>query len=69
MLGKVLIALYIVNQKKRQNFLDEKNAKITKPSHSYKGYASSYNVDILDSFNPELQLKDTKSLSLHLEIN
>ena len=23
-------------------------------SHAYKGYASSYNVDILNSFNPEL---------------
>ena len=25
-----------------------------------KGYASSYNVEILRSFNPELQLKDTE---------
>ena len=24
-----------------------------------KGYASTYNVEILNSFNPELQLKDT----------
>ena len=26
-----------------------------------KGYASTYNVDISNSFNPKLQLKDTKS--------
>ena len=26
-----------------------------------KGYTSTYNVEILNSFNPELQLKDTKS--------
>ena len=33
-----------------------------KRSHAYKGYASN-NVDILNSFNPELQLKDTESAS------
>ena len=26
-----------------------------------KDYASSYNAEILNSFNPELQLKDTES--------
>ena len=41
--------------------MNEKNAKITKRSHPYKGYASSYNVDILNSFNSELQRKDTES--------
>ena len=29
-------------------------AKIAKRSHAFKGYASSYNVEILNSFNPEL---------------
>ena len=28
----------------------------------FKGYASTYNVEILNSFNPELQLKDTESV-------
>ena len=28
---------------------------------AFKVYASSYNVEILNSFNPELQIKDTKS--------
>ena len=41
--------------------MNEKNAKITKRSHPYKGYASSYNIDILNSFNSELQPKDTES--------
>ena len=35
--------------------------KITKGAHALKGYASSYNAEILNSFNPELQLKDTES--------
>ena len=30
------------------------NAKITKPSHPFKGYACSHNVGILISFNSEL---------------
>ena len=46
---------------KSETFLDEKNVKITKLSHAFKGYASSNNVTILNSFNPELQLKDTES--------
>ena len=41
--------------------MNENNAKLTKRSHAYKGYASSYNGDILNSFNPELQLEDTES--------
>ena len=42
-------------------FLDEKDVKITKRSHAYKGYASTYNVEILIFFNPEFQFKDTES--------
>ena len=41
--------------------MNQKNAKITKQTHAFKDYASSYNVEILNSFNPELQLKDTES--------
>ena len=44
-----------------ENSLDKKNIKITKREHSFKGYASTYNVEVLNSFNPELQLKDTES--------
>ena len=32
----------------------KKNTKITKRSHAYRGYASTYNVEYLNSFNPEL---------------
>ena len=46
-----------MKRKKSKNFL---NAKISKQSHAFKGYASSYNVEILNSSNPELQLKDTE---------
>ena len=47
--------------KERENCLNKKNIKITKREHAFKGYASTYNVEILNSFNPELQLKDTES--------
>ena len=46
----------------RENFLSEKNVKISKREHAVKGFASTYYVEILSSFNPELQLKDTESL-------
>ena len=39
---------------------DYKNVKIIKQSHAYKDNASSYNTDILNAFNPEIQLKNTK---------
>ena len=47
--------------KKGKSFLNEKNIKITKWAHAFKGFASSYNVEILNSFNPELKLKDSES--------
>ena len=46
---------------KSGNFLNKKNIKITKREHDFKGYANTYNVEILNSFNPELNLKDTES--------
>ena len=36
----------------------EKNIKIIKREHAFKGYANTSNVEILNS---ELQLKDTES--------
>ena len=41
--------------------MNKKNIKIAKREHAFKGYASTYNVEILNSFNPELRLKDTES--------
>ena len=44
----------------RVNFFYKKKAKITKRSHPYKGYASKNNAETLNSFNSELQRKDTE---------
>ena len=49
---QVLIALCKFTQK-RERFLNEKNVKITKRAPAFIGYASSDNVEILNSFNPE----------------
>ena len=49
--------------KKSEKILIEKDLKITKRAHAFKGYGSIYIVVILNSFNPELQLKDTESAS------
>ena len=40
--------------------MNGKNIKIRKREHAFKGYAS-INVEILNSFNSELQLKDIDS--------
>ena len=40
-----------------------KNAKMKRQLHGYKAYASTYNVEILNTFNPELQLKDTELIT------
>ena len=37
------------------------NVKIPKRAPAFKGYARFFNVEILNYFNPELQLKDTES--------
>ena len=58
-LAKVLIALYIIKQKEREKFLD---AKISKRSYTYKGDISTYYVEILNSFNPELELKTESAI-------
>ena len=41
--------------------MNENNVKTPKQSCPYRGYLSTYNAKILNSFNPELQLKDTES--------
>ena len=45
---------------KRRTIFAQKYIKITKREHAFKDYARIY-VVILNSFNPELQLKDTKA--------
>ena len=64
-----MTTLYIRKQKKSENFFNEKNVKITKRSRAYRGYVSTYNVEILNSFNPEQQLKDTESAIKNNVIN
>ena len=46
---KIVIVLYIVKQKKLKYF-GWKTVKVTKRSHAFKGYAKSYNVEILIFF-------------------
>ena len=41
--------------------MNKKNKTTRKRKHVFKGYARTYNVKILSSFNPEIQLKDTES--------
>ena len=41
--------------------MNKKNIKITKRENAFNSYASTYKIEILNSFNPELQLKDTES--------
>ena len=48
--------------KKVQIFWRQINVKITTQVHAFKGYNGAYNVKILNSFNPELQFKNTKSV-------
>ena len=42
-------------------FLDEKNLKITKRAHAFKGYANSCNYEVLNACDPELHLKNAES--------
>ena len=49
------------SDRKKSKYFDEKNVKITKRAHAFKGFASSYNIENLNCFNPELQLKDNES--------
>ena len=47
--------------KKVKIFQTKKTIKIAKREHAFRDFASTYNIEILNSFNPELQLKDTES--------
>ena len=48
--------------------IDGKNAKITKLSHAYKSYAVTYKVEILNSLNPKLKLKNKICNKRYLDI-
>ena len=41
--------------------MNEKNIKTTKIEHAFKNFESTFNIGLLYSFNPALQLKATES--------
>ena len=43
----------------KQQFFKLKYVEITKPKNAFKSFTNSYNVEIFNSFDSELQLKDT----------
>ena len=45
---------------KSENVLNQENVKIPKPAHGFKGFANFFDVEILNSFNHDLQIKDTE---------
>ena len=51
-----LEALHI---QKSKNVYNEKNVKIPKWIQAFKGFTNSNNVEVLNPFNCELQLRDT----------
>ena len=57
---KIQLLLYIVIQKS-ENFWNIKIIKTTKREHAFKDFANTYDIEVLSSFNPELQLKYTES--------
>ena len=42
--------------------MNEKSIKIAKREHAFKGHASTYNAETLNSFKPVLKLKDSESV-------
>ena len=56
-----------IDAKKFKNFLNKKNVNITKGDYGFKGYASTYNINTLNAFNPDLH--NFKIMNLQLKIN
>ena len=53
-------------EKKGENFLNERNVKIAKRGHAFKGYASTYNAEILNFLTLNYHLK---ILNLKLKVS
>ena len=51
----------MIQKKKCKKFLNKKLVKVIKRQHAFKGCASTYNVEILNSVGPKLQPKYTES--------
>ena len=63
-IGKGSINIFVAKPRNVYLYLtkkDHKNETIRKRYHTYRGYAVTYSADIFNSFNPKLQLKNTKS--------
>ena len=61
---KIQLLLYIVKLQSLKFFSwkkDYKKVKKAKLAHAFNNYAHTYNVETLNSFNPELHLKKTES--------
>ena len=48
---------HLYSDTKKLKCFQQKKIEITKKEHALKGYASTSNVEIFNSANPELQLK------------
>ena len=57
---KVYSNSYLYSDTKKWKCFKQKYVKVTKGAHSFKGYASTHDVEISNSFNSKLQLKDTE---------
>ena len=53
-------SLYSDTKKSEKYLIKKKKVKISKRERSFEGFTSTYNFEILNSFNTELQLKDTE---------
>ena len=52
----------IYSDTKKVKIFQTKKCKNNEMKQAFKGFASSYNVEIVNSFNPELLLKNTESV-------
>ena len=46
---------------------DNEKAKITKRAHAFENYAHAYDVEILNFFNPELELENKSGIKNKLK--
>ena len=60
-MGKNLLLLYIAKQQNQKFFLMKQRLQ-EEWANVFKNYIHNCNVTILNSFNPELQLKNTESV-------
>ena len=62
MLTNVLLVYYIVKQQQKKDKKDFKKCNNNEIISCLWGYGNTYNAEILNFFNPKIQLKDTESV-------